>query len=146
MSCCQHHLTRLCSIAAVGSLLAAAVGCGAEASLSVQFAVMDGDNPFVGLSKLEVTCYRDDTIQESRTVPWDGRRVELDPIRRAEGLEVVVTGLVADNSAQSQGMIDPHMPARGGRCCVTMCFCTKELFDGGGCTCGDPTCRDACGP
>jgi hypothetical protein len=140
----SHHLARCSGIAATCLLFTTA--CGAEASLSVQFAVMDGDNPFVGLKTLEVTTYLDDTIQESRTAPWDGRRVELDPIRRVNGIQVVATGLVADNSAQSQGMIEPALPARGGRCCVTMCFCTMALFDAGGCTCGDATCRDACGP
>ena len=63
----------LCTAPLAGVLLLSLAGCGAEASLTLQFAVMDGDDPLAGLATLEVTVFRDDTIQETQQAGPMGR-------------------------------------------------------------------------
>jgi hypothetical protein len=121
-----------------------AVACGNEAALSVQLRALPTETPLAGIETLEVTVFRNETIVQSSRVIWDGRAVDLEPVRRAEKLHIAILGLLADDTVQSQGEVDPQLPTAGGSCCVTDCFCLKQTFDDGNCTCGDAACRDSC--
>ncbi len=131
---------------AAALLAALALGCGAEASIRVQLRELDGDTPYASLAKLKVTLSVDGENARTEEASWDGRPLELEPIRREDGLQITVVGLRADGTIRSKGESFPDLPARGDSCCVAVCFCTLALFVAGDCDCGSNTCTESCTP
>ncbi|MBI5510865.1 MAG: hypothetical protein HY903_19060 [Deltaproteobacteria bacterium] len=129
-------------------LLAAvsAAACG-EASLRVGLVACGADQPFGALAGglLEVTVMQSGAEAGRVREPFDGTEVTLPAVPRRGSFRVVVLGYDAQGSISAAGAVDvQELPGRGDSCCIASGFCSRALYDGGGCTCGSGVCTDTC--
>ena len=134
------------AVLAGGLLLA---GCGADAALVLRLAYVEGDDPFRDAATFAVEVKRGDEVlaDVSRAIegdPADGDPLRLPELPRVAGMEILLWGRDASSTVVSSGSARPDIPERGGRCCVSLCFCSVVVVEYGGCTCGSNSCTDAC--